>query len=1013
MTTPPPPKFKAYLGRLKETVLDSDAKNVDRAFLALLATELVQRGDLVDLNDKNADSKLLDAVISTAGRPLLDTSSSLPKPLLAATAAMAGMVAESCASLVSDEEQSPSNVFSLSAIQTALTRCNDVNDVRLSGLLQLFTTQESLERLLLDVAEGCFLRAASIQPDSPQMWKRSLDVMERRLENESDSEPFEAHLPLSHLIQIASNKGNEKRVSELSLRLAESYLSPQQQQQVSASSLEKDLVHAFVTPYRPATTYSESECIQQASQALDKVNIALIQNDNNQDNGVLLWQTLLQFRIEWATEQTSIDEMAQEKAAAAKNRGTLVSLDACKQSARSDVWMESLQDDTFNSCAKQLLNLVLLSSDLQNVSPRLSSAMDLLGQQSERLVNRARAIALASTSKKKKCTQQDASKAWNDVVEFTKPIVKRIGELAEWNGDVELDKRQASLNSFFSSLPLKSHLFLQSALLATSCWMWMTTSNDDIASRDVDLPLLELLLDSLSVCLLLEEEKEHASQDDNVLKSSGTEDGGSQAELQCAHATVLSLVGLAYTAGAECKERSTLLTHEATRKAIGMMEKADKYQALQGKYGSGYLLLLVAWSGFHRSPWPFCNVTQARAIIQGALAAMKSASSSWGRRQTSFESFLLDVCEADAEGGSLIGGFENKAEGIYTKCLQQIQDGLDGITTCVLSLLKAHCLNGLAKLSLHGKHSEGTTGPGAAQHQAEQALSAATDVRNHETTPFYPWKSNESSASAALFHINVSRQLVADALVRASRPRDAHAFLEDAVRDSPSDFDAAFALGAFRLRMALYERADASSEERKAAQTQLLKSAKINSTKPDPFALLGIWYEVQKDLKRALGCYSKALLLDPSNPVAGRGVLRLKSRAEAQKLCVAATNTNSPVNGWAWHAIGQEKAMMENDDELATICFVQALRCRDIECPQNEPLSIFFAPPSSSDLTRELSKVWADLAGCYRRVGRYAAAERAFQSAWQVDGDEISSQVFCSWAQGTHTVLVSTITVVS
>ena len=181
---------------------------------------------------------------------------------------------------------------------------------------------------------------------------------------------------------------------------------------------------------------------------------------------------------------------------------------------------------------------------------------------------------------------------------------------------------------------------------------------------------------------------------------------------------------------------------------------------------------------------------------------------------------------------------------------------------------------------------------------------------------------------------------------------------------------------------------------------QLLKSAKIDSGKPGPFALLGLWYEVQNDLKRALGCYSKCLLLDPSNPVAGRGILRLKSPTEAQKLCEAATNSNSPVNGWAWQAMGVEKSMKENDNELAIVCFLQALRCRDIECPQNEPFSIFFTLPNTTGLTSEIANVWAELAGCYRRVGRYAAAERAFQSAWQVEEEKLASQVLCSWAQG-------------
>jgi tetratricopeptide (TPR) repeat protein len=361
---------------------------------------------------------------------------------------------------------------------------------------------------------------------------------------------------------------------------------------------------------------------------------------------------------------------------------------------------------------------------------------------------------------------------------------------------------------------------------------------------------------------------------------------------------------------------------------------------------------------------------------------------------------LLDISEADAEGGTLTGGFEKKAEGLYKKSLQQAEAGMDSVSACVLPLLRSHCLNGLARLCLHGKYAEETSGPITAKEQAEKALADVILVRNNDSVPFYLWKAQDSSGSSALFHVNVSRQLIADSLVRASRPGDAQVFLEDAVRDSPADFDAMFALGSFRLRMALYESVDASPEEQKLAQTQLLKSAKIDSGKPGPFALLGIWYEVQNDLKRAVGCYSKCLLLDPSNPVAGRGLLRLKSPTEAQKLCEAATKSNSPVNGWAWQAMGVEKSMKENDNDLAIVCFLQALRCRDIECPQNEPFSIFFTLPNLAGLTSELSHVWAELAGCYRRVGRYAAAARAFQSAWQVEEEKLASQVLCSWAQG-------------
>ena len=428
-------------------------------------------------------------------------------------------------------------------------------------------------------------------------------------------------------------------------------------------------------------------------------------------------------------------------------------------------------------------------------------------------MDRARAVSLASQSKKPTCTEQDAGMAWNEVSEFTRPIVKRICDLSKWNVSMPLTEREKLINDFFLTLPLQSLIMMQSALLASSCWAWMTSNQD---TDDMDLTVLELLLDALSILLRMEQQSERASQEENVLKSSNN-DGGSRLELECAHATILGLVGLAHIGVPS--SMSTLLTHEATRKAIGMAEKIDKYQSQQEKYGSAYVLLLLAWSGLHRGPWPFCNATQARAIIRGARAAISLASTTWARNETVLESLLLDISEADAEGGSLSGGFERKAEGLYKKSLLQTEAGIDCVSACVPSLLKSHCLNGLARLSLHGTHAEETSGPATAEELAEQALADANLVRNADSVPFYLWKAQDASGSSALFHVNVSRQLIADSLVRASRPGDAQMFLEDAVRDSPADFDAAFALGSFRLRMSLYESIDASPEEQKMAQT--------------------------------------------------------------------------------------------------------------------------------------------------------------------------------------------------
>jgi hypothetical protein len=167
-----------------------------------------------------------------------------------------------------------------------------------------------------------------------------------------------------------------------------------------------------------------------------------------------------------------------------------------------------------------------------------------------------------------------------------------------------------------------------------------------------------------------------------------------------------------------------------------MAKKFDKYESQQGKYGSAYMLLLMACSGLHRGACPFCDVTQARAVIRGARAAISSASTTWARNENVLESLLLDSSEADAEGGTLTGGFEKKAEGLYKKRLQQTEAGMECVSACVVPLLRSHCLNGLARLCLHGKYAEETSDPITAKEQAEKALADVILVRNNDPFRF-------------------------------------------------------------------------------------------------------------------------------------------------------------------------------------------------------------------------------------------------------------------------------------
>ncbi len=215
--------------------------------------------------------------------------------------------------------------------------------------------------------------------------------------------------------------------------------------------------------------------------------------------------------------------------------------------------------------------------------------------------------------------------------------------------------------------------------------------------------------------------------------------------------------------------------------------------------------------------------------------------------------------------------------------------------------------------------------------------------------------------------------------------------------DFPGSSDAVLALAAFHLRAMIGTTPDEA--EIIKAKSLLLKAAKMDVSKSDPFSLLGVWYELQNDTIRARGCYQKALSLDASHPVAGRGMQRLMSVDELQPLCRNAVNHNSPVNGWAWRILGEKQSQEER--AAALVCFQQALRCRDIQVPKTAPLGAFYmiSAPLGQTTYCEASQTWAELAACYRRLGKPSAALRAFEAAYSVSGGNLSPEAFCAWAQ--------------
>ncbi|KAL7539490.1 hypothetical protein ACHAXR_012876 [Thalassiosira sp. AJA248-18] len=658
----------------------------------------------------------------------------------------------------------------------------------------------------------------------------------------------------------------------------------------------------------------------------------------------------------------------------------------------------------------------------------------LLIHQVQRLVDIA-VIAQKDSRGKKRGGSNDDSKGgdvtciWQSVFFFVSPLVSaHLHPLANAKRSDGGDNGMPTLDSTLRRL--MEHC---SEAIITASWMCEPSAihGEKCVLQSVSEPLLSMAHACLMACQkerTAEEKREHEEKkkEASVLSS---QDGRSDLEkrelllFQCALATSKCRMELENAAVNGSDEPSfevsmdalTAASRRATIAATSNKSSSDLKSSSpsslslissNAKFGTPYLQFLSAWSGMHHSPpWPFCMLGQARTILRNARDALSVADKVWGRESSSFvERVMLDVGEADLEGG-LMGGVTNLSEKLYRQAMGLLEEK-EGMIGYVQGLLKVHCLLGLAKLSLS---SDSVAAEELARNGLE-ILSSSLDPTNHQSHGqsestvllcMYPWNAPSLYQLSHSYYVCAFRQLVAEACIRSSRPEDARAFLTDAVQDFPGNFEAALALAAFHLRTMLGNEND--EKEAKKTRILLLKAAKMDTTKPAPFALLGVWYESQKDASRAKGCYQKALATDPSHPVAGRGLRRLVSLDEIHTFSENAAKRNSPVNGWAWRVMGQRKSQGDGDDTTAVVCFQQALRCMDIQVPGNDILGAFYSNPTTASLASqtcdELTEVWTELAACYRRLGKYSAALRAYEAAYSVSDGNLSPDALCAWAR--------------
>ena len=1045
----PPPSPSPSPSEETTTTTTNPPLTANDALIGVLKMELFLRGVLVE--DEN---KIYKQIQSSIGKTLLvdDSSLKIPKPLLAGANIMAGRITEAfynkLKTSTNNSSSLPKHLIPSEETVGAIRRAKEIEDERWIVLLQRIPSPPSLDNnnsnteigdinnidsyynAILQIALGYYTTAALIQSDTPPMWKKIWDVwallekaaassssVENSFENNKNnnnntqSSPYEAQIAIENLIRIALLKQNTKRASELQLRLIQSYLN---QNRIPLST-------ASCNEYKSKSTVTQSfgDSITQGLPPFDKKNIKCYNADKARstliacqsyyeeetikqekeesttlpttiDSEIMLYQTL---QVEILVAEEDADDEAQEIEIsnqfiekATILRDTLIS--TWKLTFNNK--LNSNNDEEEEEEEEEERKTKIESDDLGEIK-NLQLCFYWVYQSILRLKDKAGIISQKTRS---------YHKSWNVLLQYILPILK---EIEQQINDMERitcvdediissneTRVQASIDWLNRTLGNDGSRNSKMKLIETAVSIlpnvfWMLIGDGD-ANTIID-PLdkeLKLVADILSGLIQWQERVESERiQREKIALTVGTQESlvtKSTLRWQYAKESALCFV---------CQDDNASI-YQITNDAISRSKKKQK---------KGFLLFiqcLVSWSGFYQHPWPYCtNLSDARRL----LAAAKS---DLGRPLTVSEETLLQLAIADAE--LLNGGFVQNASKQYNGVLGKLQQDDDklSVDACAVSLLRAHCYNGLTRIHQADQEEEYTGCDSFNGSQTKKSLEILDDLDVPPVVhPLSIWNLRSIFEASKAHELSVARQLIADSLIRFGRFEEALSFLKTAVADSPLDADAAMALGAFLLRVAFYVHKERNKARDKEAQIHLLKAAKLDSSKPNPFALLGIWYEEMGDSKRAQGCYVKSLKLDPCNPIAGRGLLRLASNKEDHLgLLQVAIDKNSPLNGWAWYAVGLNKAYNDGDDDLAVVAILKALRCRDVSSPDEEILGIFYKPPSSSYKVNERSAALTDLGMCYRRLGRFTASIRAFHASIDAAGvDSVQSATLISCAQ--------------
>ena len=614
---------------------------------------------------------------------------------------------------------------------------------------------------------------------------------------------------------------------------------------------------------------------------------------------------------------------------------------------------------------------------------------------------------------------------WSQIANFLQPL---------WS--LSIEKRSGA-----DDIP-EAKETLKNAVLFVPCMAWMTLNQPDVLL--VSMEILE------RTHVILEHLLEEAQQQVQEAKKSSTVSAVGSTQQQDKQAWILQLASLSTQALIILRKEegedddnnaTTMQTRGKTKRskmsdAILKLLDTTKQQLQQSGNGSNYLVefgtlylgLLVCWNGLNESPFPFLTSKEAlRAIsqVRGTLLFPSSGSSSssggvisWNRPLTTLEQLWLDLSEADATGNRI-----QHAGLLYQSVLDKTSSVIEDsdMDPALKALVRAHTLRSLAvsrrdarSVAQEADLSSSVDVCLQMARQSLEELSVANAYSNDERAKMHldPFRLPRMFQHAVEYQISCSRHQEAECLIQLGQLSEAKSLLSRTATEFPKDAQVAFAFGSFLLRMDFFQQPQVDGDSlkkplkgSKEAQLQLLKAAKLDGSKAGPFALLGYWYESHGDTKRAVGCYSKALALDPAHPVAGRGLLRLVSITQLKKALDAAVaeSHSSPVNGWAWEAIGIAKFRTEAVYELAVEALLRAARARDVEQPESDALSYFYSGPVNPSLPNNdvLVSTLSLIAQCYRFLGRYTASLRTYYAALNEAGENgASGSLLCACGQG-------------